>query len=611
MIFIDLTCQGIGPFKEPFKVSTEGKSVAIKGFNSSGKTFIKKAILSCLFNNFFNLLKEEQKPFFSEKPSRCALTFKGKNGIFRIVRDLKQSKSGLFKYEPKNKKFDLYTSDDEQIHLTLIEEASLPDEEGFTNFFIYQDDKLLSSGKVSAPALKSPIDSSLAPEAEQQDKETIKKELAKAEKIKELEFKLDELERKSFELEENKSKAMGIIERKNEIEKKIEEYKTVEHLPLDIEEKINRYSDESERVRIRLSAMEDRIREEESNRLVIESMHLLRNKLFWICLVLFIGGALGFFLFPDNEKFGWIKNIFPVLSILGLGGGIFSGWKHLSMNEQLKEIDERIEKLQTEKRKIQKDFDMEYAIIPELMKEFSLTFPEEINEIIEKRKELQKELEEIEAKLEAMLGEINPEEIDKKQEEIKEEIENIKQQLNEIGPLMATEEELREQLEGVSFDSDLEAGLDYSFQETGESTSEKDLETVFQQLFHRDFSSFLFESEESLSQMVTSLSGGKWKGLTYGNGLVLRSDTKELPYYLLSSSEKAIAQLSLIFTLRVWCRETFPLPLILDCPETFLDRKTKSIFSKLLKDLSRKIQIILLYRDEEFDPHFEKSISLK
>lgn len=594
MFIIDFFCQGIGIFEETFKVSAEGKSLTLHGRSSAGKSLLKKVILSALYEEFFNMFRDELKTS-KNIPSKCALTFRGKTAYFRIMRDFKEGKVNLFKYEPSTKKFVLYTSDSNQVNLLMTEEGQLPDGDGYKNFFIFEEEKL------DYPFKKASFTSTIStvPSSSPGERAVIEKELEKAKKIKELEFRLDALERELFELDENKGKVKEMIEKEENLKKEIEKYKTLESLPPDIQDKIERFSDESERVRVRLSAVDDRLREEEANKLFLEAQTIFKSKIFWLSILLFVGGAFSFLSFSTPESL--LIKLLPLLSVFGFLGCVFSVWKEITRREKIKNVDQKIEKLQNEKKSIKNEFDIEFAIIPDLMKEFSLNFPEEINEIIEKKKELERELEEIKTQVKSIMGEINPEDVEKREKEIRQEIDSIKKQLDEIGPLSATEEELRKQLEGYASDIYAE----------GEIAAVSEFESLFQKTFHRDFSTFLSENEQTLSNLLGVLTGGKWRKIFYEKELNLASENSRVPFSSACSSEKSAVRLALLFTLRAWAKETFPVPVILDCPETFFDEDIRANLSKLLGEFSKRIQMIVFFRDKNFKPSFEKHIDLK
>ncbi len=618
MQILDFFCQGVGPFKNLFKLNTEGRSVAVEGPGGSGKSIIARAILAVLYPEYYRRIKDSLYAEGSEV-SRLALTFRTGGEIYRIIRDLNKDSVQLMKYEKDEKKFSPYTSDEDQISL-LATDWRLPDLKTYLKLFFLDGSRIEDVFAEAAPvkAETSVQETSLESfpgersGAGEDRVALLRAELEKAEEIRKLEFELDDLERRLFEMEDKKRKAAGLQERIEGLRNELERYKSIEHLPPDIHEKVKTYNSDQEKLALKLRNFDDRINELEARKLVLEGNVLWKDNKFIAGIILLIGGALGFFFTPGEGSFRILKNLLPLLSVGGLALGVFSAWKFLSGSESLRAITEELEKLRRERRKQESTFEMEYAIIPQIMKEFNLNFPEEIMEIVERKKELEQELQELEASIASSNGETGLEALEEEEQTLRQRISEIKERLKELGPLMAAEEEIRDELEALETGAGLlEAPGVLEVSGGGVPAGTLMLEDAFQNLFHRDFPSFVFENAEMIGRFLKASSGGRWEGVDYGTALLLKGTQGTLPAAYASTAEKAALLLSIILTVRVWGRESCPVPLILDCPEAPFSSKELPFVARLLGEMSRRIQMLLFYRNANFEPPFEKRIALK
>ncbi len=617
----DFFLQSVGPFYGTKKFSFKEGINVFSGGNGSGKTTLAYSFFSILDDELCLKEKKRLKPWVpQDSPSRAGIVFSRNDRIFKLIRDIESL--GIVLQEKKSGKF-IAVAKGKEVEDFLVDELDFPLPSDFRALLFFHEDISLKSKSPSQMEEASfassfdgfednavPVTSPMGGSKEERLK-ILKEELERAEKIEELEFKLEGLEQREFELNEKASEIEKIQQEIDKINQFLSKNSEMQNFPLDFREKLEKIDEIKREIEDQKTEFEEFKDEVESEIAQIRGSFKKYQK-----DPLFVSGSLiallGFLLPNVTYLPGW-------LVFFGLGGIAFLVYLMLIMYSQkegaIKKKEEEGKRKILEKKKILEGKKKELTLLQELTDAVGMKDPKEVGKMIEKFWKLVEKKRSLEKEIEERKKMVGYDVIEQKREELRKEIEGINNELQDLGRPTMDINTIRQEiarLEGGSADVAPTAGFQEGFGIGGLPSEEREgsLQPSFiqeilekgEKLSRRTREQFIAGIEDRFEKYLTFVSAKRFVKPEikddYSLYFLFAPSDREVRWDMLSEGDVFIIYFSLLASIVDVVALSRNLPFIIDNSFSPVDDKTLMLILKVLKKVSEKVQVILFSRKE-------------
>lgn len=644
MDIIELAIQGIRKFNSALRFTIKDGYNVFFGPSECGKTTLFEIVLAILDKKFS---EEKTKTFIPwdavGSPSRAGLVFKVGSDTLRIVKDFSNlttilsRATGEGKYEPLSREVDW-------IHDHLTSTLGLPAGEILKDLLLSSSIEYEGPLSIVQPVVATLDESSLSGSDEllqnndngyelsekiyyssgnYDEEDAIKKrieqlqdELTLVEQIDQIQFQVDGLQSQVFEIE-NKLKEIKVIDEKIAgIDKELDKLKAVENMPAGIDSKVKSLKEQEEAKNKELLTLQKELQyaKQELNKLTGTPFYKEKTFIAGVSTAIpFLIAQFVLTIVTENPIVSAITKILPLIWLSGWGLLLYTAWNEISRRDKEKKAQKRLKDAQERIKTVEKKYEVEAALLKNLLQQAQLSSSEDLLDAIEKIKMLKEEKKQLEDEKKTLRAKYNLDELLNKKKELENKIKENEKRLLEAGGFSNDPNEIRKEIERLTATLSPQKRKKEQPVEKKKQSTKKSAEHLSislparteSPLFHilnltadsmkKSSTELLGIAEESLNKNLTQLSSGMYTALRLRENnevFSVTKDGKELQWKELSPSSKEAIYFGLKFTMLEKIIEFNPLPIILDEPFIFSDEMRVIEFAKLLRKLSEKTKII-------------------
>lgn len=597
--FTEFIIQGIGEFQKPRRLVFKTGYNLVLGGNESGKSLLFRCIGAVIDSARFAALRGQLPiPPESEVPPRVGIIFQGQEGNYRVIRDFRTGEVAVSRLDPQTTEWKVVDRGDENWRQLWAKETGMAPSD-FLRFsavdrFSFSE---RSGPPRAAPAVRTEASAPVSGDEGSDRIRTLKEELTRAEEIEKIEFAIDGLHNQIFQFEEQ-TKGLRELERKEEeLENKLEEYRNFSEVPADLDAKVEAYKQLKS-----LKEKEYTTLEEEKGQIEADIAEASQVKEFYKDPLF----AVGVLVLLGSFVTTLVLSSFLPAPGLFIGAGLifFTLWRFWAKREKLEALKKNRDEFDEKYQTLEKRFEIEGAVIDNLMKKTGSSTLEELREKAENHQKLIGMKKNLFEKKEALQQEINLTELEEQKKEIQSQIDEKQKRLLEIGGLSMDPNEIRREirrLEGGGVDGESGGGgvaVDDlpAYHDSGVGTDQElgDLMARLAGVIRVGREELIQKVSADVNKTLGEVAQGRYQVRLdpgSGSGLTVTSGTN--PVILTPSARETVAA-CLSYTIWKVIASRFSLPILLDDPFRNFDPNRFAFFLQTLKRISAKSQVIHL-----------------
>ncbi len=620
MTLVELIAQGLGLSQDTTKIRLQ-QGLNFIHTSSPGLSETVKGVLLSLLYKPTKLVKEI---ITSEQGRvRGGLTFHHNNDLIRLVKDFSSDSISLSQYRPNNKDFHEISRDQAFVREYLQTRLKLPPAQTYVSLYCIGGEvfkRQLSTLHSSKSQLTTGqeyfkvLDGSSATTKKVAQLEKLKKEISNMDQLQTLEFKMDELQQQAFEKEEVLSKVTAkeeeVADAKKELQGLLQNNQKVA-IPDDIRERVEKYKQSFTDRDKELGRLENRAESIMRNlaNLPLKPVHKNKPIIFGIIGLLIFTGAAVYFV---NLRVPCTIGI--VLSIVTAAAGFI---QQTTRQEQSRSLKQQLDKLDVEKKAIEKKFEIEMATVTHLMKRLKLTEPEEILELINEREAATEKLKKAKTEMENTRQRLNQTQVTNELNALRQQIQQIQKQMERFSAGNFDPMAVRREIESL----EQELGITHSFSQAVISNADEPFVDPLQRLLQSasqllgiPAGKLLTSIEQGFNTNLLAITSRQFAAAIMENEQIVALSTgkggQPVMVHDLGQRQMGYVHFALQFTLlQLLAKNGFPFPVIfLDLPDQMADSLT--IVQKAINLLSQSIQVIELTSNVGFKALVKPSMTL-
>ena len=604
MEFTEIIIQGIGEFDKPRRLPLKSGYTLILGGNESGKSLLYRALIGVIDPARFESIQGRISLLAkSEVPPRVGISFRGQEGEFRVVRDFRSGDVAVHQMDAQSQEWKIIDRSLDAWREIWAREAGIsPDD--YSTLCTVDRFELGGGGTVPRPPAAAPVRGGAGdkPENAEERIRTLQEELVRAEEIEKIEFSVDGLHSQVFQIDEQ-TKGLKELDRKGEeLGHKLEEFSVFADAPADIQAKVDSY----QQLKIRRD-LEYTTLEEEKEKIEVEIQAASQIKEFYKDPLFGVGVVIGLASFVTTIV---MSSFIPAPGLLaGVGLIFFTLWRFWAQQEKLGALKKTLEELEEKYRTLGKRFEIEGAVVENLMKKTGCSSQEELIERAgEYRKLLEKE-KKLKEKKEEMVREINLPELEEKRKAIQAEIEEKQARLLEIGGLSMDPNEIRRELRRLEGGGGADAGEGFAPVEdlggsdelagAGSSLDPGHLIGRLSRTVKANQDELLPKVFADANKTLGEVTRGKYQiepgpGAESGLIVVPGAESGSTGPVSLGASAREVVAAAIRLTAWKVVASRFQVPIVLDDPFRNFDPNRLAALLQILKRISTKLQVVHL-----------------
>jgi energy-coupling factor transporter ATP-binding protein EcfA2 len=276
--------------------------------------------------------------------------------------------------------------------------------------------------------------------------ETLQRDLTMARQVDELQFKLDGLQSQLFEIERGLKGLRDSEERAAQTEQALAAFRHLEALPTDFEARLKDFEAAQARLSRDLARVDEDLERWHTASEADAPPPLMKNRAFVGGLVLGLlataAGALGFFL---HEGLRWVA----LGNLLGFGMVLVVAMRHIDAIMSVERSRSRLTAVEERRQKLQRQFEVETAIVRKTMKEAGVEKPAQVLELFAKQKAAQAERNLAHQALEEQRGRADMAEAETRQKQLRAQVSELEAGLAAGSSLMMSPRDMEDRLKAL------------------------------------------------------------------------------------------------------------------------------------------------------------------
>lgn len=626
MIFLELALYGIRNFSQLTRLAFKPGLNLIQGGNGSGKSTVCDVLLSGL-SPISDAAVENLKPRKSSSIGQAGLIFRTKkNRVYRLIRDFVGHKSSLAELDSSNK-FHVVTQEEEPIAKILAEETGGLPPSVFEGLFTMRGSWMPSSqsagisrgearsvltGPISPP--DAILDSKTIPldRAQKQKRlDELKRFLAQGDRLAAMEDQLSDLQARSAE---SKRRLRLFTEKTDELSRLLKHdagFETLQGLPEDFH------------LILETSAQQEHLKNEqlatiaEDEEFIKQDLAAMGDQPFFLSKFFISGGVLvvaTLILMVVLNLTGLFQNLLVLTLLAGAGLMGYAGYLDFGKINKRKKLEAKLHETERQRVRVEAGFKKENAPCIELLKKTGCTDVAALKEKVKSYEQFMRARRELESQRDQFLGNKTPEDLQQEVDTLSRQISELETKLKESSTLPSDiyliQEEARilEQELALPPSSDPKPKLD-PLPVTPEpprspaSSEPSDFVTLPLRsgLQTASIQSVLSDLRSELTNQMTRLiekTGGLTEAhLSLSPDLwpILTSPGKDpMPWSVLSTGYRDLCHLLFHLAVVQILFQSYPFPLILDNPLSYLDPPHQLMVLDILREIAQNRQVLLL-----------------
>ncbi len=486
MRFSELVLQGVRNFKQMHRIPLGAGFSVFVGPSGAGKSSVVDALCHLLHPNPADPATEKFRSAGAEACRAALLIDDDKGRRFRLVQDLASGAISLAQFEATANNYVPVSSAAGEIVQFLSSQVRIPQKDILEGIYIFRAGSLPSGagapGRTAAgadrPAGQSSSQPSIPGALAQQataskghfpgfqgkdegsqiitddvdemrsQLEILKRDLATAEEMDDMQFKLDGLMSDQFSVDDQLKGVWDAEEKVKELNGELKPFAKLAHLPDDFDRRARDYDSAQQRLDRDMSRLAD---DEEiwKRRATPSRSHtpLWKDRAFWIGLgmaVLALGaGIAGIKLEQDSLR--WLA----LVDLLGFGIVAATVIRHIDRKQDVARAKSRLLTLGERREKVQRQFEVESTLVRKAMDEIDADTPYEILEMFAQYKSAKEKLAVVKADLQARKDDPGFHELTTRRAQLATEIEQFEQKLKDGEGLMMSKQEMGSRIDNL------------------------------------------------------------------------------------------------------------------------------------------------------------------
>lgn len=289
-------------------------------------------------------------------------------------------------------------------------------------------------------------DDGLTPEEREKKVVQLRSELADMKKVEEIQYEIDGHQQKVFEIEAKTKTSIQFDEFLEEAKQQLDIYPVFRRLPKNIDERLEGYDDLHSKQGQEVEKV-DRVAVEFDNEynLVTAQPPIQQQTLAQVGAGLLVGGIVAFLVY-QYTKIDILKFV-GFLSIPGVLLVAYEAWHALERASKASEAETKLEELDEKRNTIIKRYEVEMAVIDKLMKDSDSDALQELQNKIEKYRELDDRYQSILQKKNKVVKDLNLPKLEKEDKELKAKIEALENELRKYPAFSMDPNEMKKEIE--------------------------------------------------------------------------------------------------------------------------------------------------------------------
>jgi energy-coupling factor transporter ATP-binding protein EcfA2 len=479
----DLVIQGVRRFRENQRLAFQPGFNVIFGSNESGKSTLLMGLIELLYPDRFRDKVQDMVSWGDTPNSRAGLTVGQGDLVFRILRDFKSNRISLSRLNRATNKYDPVSEQAVEIASLLAENFHLPPFETFRNFFVDEVSRLPSALPLEAPEIQAPVapapapagpmgfgtgfgaapsflgqdfsapgyvppgvsfpggamppsltgmgmpglagapaedDDGLTLEGKEKRLTELREQATRIQEVEDLQFEMDGVQAKVFEIEAKKQNVAKLDEAMAKADEALGRYPLFRGLPDNIDERVSRFNDllaiqARELEKIDQASMNfDRDHWELSK---VEPFH--KQQMFYLGVGLVVGGIAGMI----------FVTLLGILVAAGIAVLAYGLWHYFGIQHRREELEKKLRGYEEQKKQIIKKFEVEGAVIQNLLDHGQCDTSEELKNKIAKYREISGKRDKLEERKKEMMLELDWKNMLAEEEELKKKLAEMEARL--------------------------------------------------------------------------------------------------------------------------------------------------------------------------------------
>ena len=631
MIIQDLAIQGVGRFSQAVKFTFQSGYNVVLGSNESGKTTFSKAVMAVFFPEVY-----ANTPDFInwqlEGNSRSYITIKEENELYRLVRDFSNNLSNLSRYVPEKKAFFMVSKDDVEIRDFLKDRFKLFDQEIYSSVFYADFNSLPSTNPFgiigSAPRAIPSTSKTKETDDEFEGMDPVKlkekheiliKEIERSKELDKLQSSMDEEQSNLFDLQSEIKEIREIEAKIRDLSEYIERFKMLGESQA-IMGRIDKFFDSEKRMENTIGELRSKKGQAEAELMNAKLPSLKDNKYLLTGLGIAIAGIVITYVLKEflityiPEKFLSFGNLAVIAGFLVAGWGF---WQFIQAQGYISRLRKTVSESDEQIRYVKSRYESESREIKELMKSLGADNIDTLKKRVSGFKQSEINKKALEEKLKVLMETKDYEKLEGEEEKIEKTIEELLKKQDEIGSLGFTPQEMKEEIKRIEdhlakrgipvkkrFDESkaLSSGSGGSWGGMVSSRFPDDhiarFLAIATELLQKGQIDPLGELQNLFNKYIQILTKKNYSRATFSKGGVIKFFKADNLMRVGLDSMTPATKDSIYFALKFSLIESIlkrrSLPIILDDPFMLFDDSRLESVSAILKELSKKGQIIYL-----------------
>lgn len=277
--------------------------------------------------------------------------------------------------------------------------------------------------------------------------ETLQRDLSAAKQTDDLQFKLDGLQSEIFEIDQQLKGAKDAAARVEQLEGGLREFARLTELPENFEKKVREFEKSAEKLKRDQKRLDDEQGKWEKRARMSTPAPLRRNRLFLLGLVLGVValgvGVAGLFVY---EPLRYVA----LLDILAFGLALVVAVRHIDLLSSLERSSRRLGLVGERRGKLKRQFELETSMVRKTMMDLGVEQPGQIIEQYNKRNRLLAEIDKHRRALEEKRKDASLAEAEEKRRRLQEEADEIEAQMVGAGGMMMNLSEMERRIRALT-----------------------------------------------------------------------------------------------------------------------------------------------------------------